>query len=74
MSALLDTVAGIVKTTTTELKKIETHCFDLAHQLKVGQTQDFELKDLHFVHGGLLGKFFCKLDGKTYTMLIKEEK
>jgi len=55
----------------TDLVSNVTHCMDLASAVKKGGP--FNLKVFHFTSAGAVAKYRCDLDGKMYTITIKQE-
>ena len=55
--------------TPADIKKIETHCFDLSIEL-LRDSEHFKKIDSHFEADGLLCTYLCNLDNRKYTVKV----
>jgi hypothetical protein len=56
------------------LKKIETHCFEFAHEFLKAKSGNFTRTELFFDADGLVAQYHCDRDGRTYTIKITASK
>ena len=50
-----------------------THCWDFVRE-SLKDSENFKMEELNYVADGLLATYSCKLDGRKYTVLIKERR
>jgi hypothetical protein len=58
----------------TAAKRIETHCFELAHEFLKSQSGNFMRTDIHYDADGLIVQYHCSRDDRTYTVKITASK
>jgi len=56
------------------VKTIETHCFEFAHDFLKTKAGNFERTELYFDVDGLVAKYHCSRDLRTYTVKITASK
>ena len=56
------------------VKTIETHCFEFAHDFLKAKAGNFERTELYFDVDGLVAKYHCSRDLRTYTVKITASK
>jgi len=53
------------------LQSAATYCMELLHGFK---NENFTLEEARYTHDGMLVKYLCKIDGRTYRVNITSEK
>ena len=71
--SVLDMVKALTETVTT-MDKLETHCFEFAHEFLKNKSGNFTQTALNFEVDGVVAKYHCSRDDRTYTVKITASK
>jgi hypothetical protein len=70
----LSNLGRVLTETLTTLSKLETHCFDFAHEFLKSQSGNFKQTALNFEADGLVAQYHCSSDDRIYTVKITASK